>query len=200
MDDRKACVLVLGLPAGAFFGIDLLSFTSSPRFQGIKQIPKGWHFVFAGANSALSLRHGVWLKVDGPAGNAPEVLALRWHVENEQLDLEKDGANLLRLKANMGSMWKDNLTPYRQSVPDRSEVRGSQRDGGVVESNAWVQLTDCISAAVLDRILGKPDDGSLWTLTSASSAKQDEDVIPGLTASEAQQETETELHFLPIDL
>jgi A1 cistron-splicing factor AAR2 len=44
----SAALLLLDLPQGALAGIDILSFTTTPRFQGVKNIPDGFHFAFVG--------------------------------------------------------------------------------------------------------------------------------------------------------
>ncbi|GIL64627.1 hypothetical protein Vafri_18522 [Volvox africanus] len=42
--DQGGVLLVLGLPEGAYFGIDHMAFRCGPRFRGIKMIPPGPHF------------------------------------------------------------------------------------------------------------------------------------------------------------
>lgn len=199
MDRDKACVLLLGLPKAAFCGIDLLSFTTSPKFQGIKQIPKGWHFVFTGVDSAFSIRHGLWFHVRGESNNAPEVFIFEWDAQLEELKIVEDQVRRLRLKANIADIWHEGLTPYRQSVPEADnsdKTDGNPTDGG----DAWADLTDCVSQSLLDRIFGHSDSGSVWTLTSASSATEDVDEIPGLNHAEAASGPEKALDFLPINL
>lgn len=188
------CVLLLNLPPKALAGIDLLSFTSSPRFRGIKNIPPGLHFVFTASDSTLSVRHGAWFYVT-PGVGSPQVFVKKWDESAEDLVAEASQTEVLRHKANLGSIWKDGLTPYRQSV---QEGDSGAEEGWSEESTDWAKLTSQVTPTMLSRICGLNPDH--WNLTSASSATQDLDEIPGLETSNSMLHPEKELRFLPIDL
>lgn len=93
----------------------------------------------------------------------------------------------MRWRANLGSIWQEGLSPYRQNAEQSSTEE---------EKHDWTGLTDSITPDLLSHVLGNTPNH--WSLTSASSAKQDFESIPGLTGSESQPEKE--LNFLPIDL
>jgi A1 cistron-splicing factor AAR2 len=195
---NQAAVLLLDLPPKSLAGIDLLSFTTTSRFKGVRNLPQGWHFIFCSSTDSFSLRHASWFQTKRNSTNEPELHVQRWNAENEQLIQETNQTELMKLRANIGSIWKENLTPYRQTssqdVPSSSNAIEEQ-------SADWQHLTDCISPPLLSRILGTTSDH--WTLSTASSAKVDSDDIPNLSnpgaeGSEIQQEKE--LEFLPIDL
>lgn len=188
------CVLLLNLPPKALAGIDLLSFTTSPRFHGVKNVPPGLHFVFTASNATLSIRHGAWFYVS-PGSGSPQVFVKKWDDKTEDLVAETSQAEVLRWKANLGSIWKDNLTPYRQTV---QEGDSGAEESWSEESTDWAQLTSRITPTLLSRICGLNPDH--WSLTSASSATQDVEQIPGLEASSSILHPEKELRFLPIDL
>ncbi|CAI9636025.1 aar2 domain-containing protein [Alternaria burnsii] len=188
------CVLLLNLPPKALAGIDLLSFTSSPRFQGVKNVPPGLHFVFTASDSTLSVRHGAWFYVT-PGVGSPQVFVKKWDQSAEDLVAETSQTEVLRYKANLGSIWKDGLTPYRQSV---QEGDSGAEEGWSEESTDWSKLTSQVTPTMLSRICGLNPDH--WNLTSASSATQDLDDIPGLETSNSMLHAEKELRFLPIDL
>jgi A1 cistron-splicing factor AAR2 len=188
------CILLLNLPPKALAGIDLLSFTTSPRFHGIKNVPPGLHFVFAASDTTLSVRHGAWLYVS-PGLGSPQVFVKRWDESTEDLVAETAQAEVLRWKANLGSIWKDGLTPYRQTV---QEGDSGAEEGWAEESNDWNNLTSRVTPTLLSRICGLNPDH--WSLTSASSASQDLEQIPGLESSNSTLHPEKELRFLPIDL
>ena len=63
-----------------------------------------------------------------------------------------------------------------------------------------------ITDPLLDRVLGEGQggrrkrDARFWNTSSVSSAPQDSEKIPGLSASESVIEGEKDLNFLPIDL
>jgi A1 cistron-splicing factor AAR2 len=188
------CILLLNLPPKALAGIDLLSFTTSPRFHGIKNVPHGLHFVFAASDSTLSVRHGAWLYVS-PGQGSPQVFVKKWDEQTEDLVAETAQAEVLRWKANLGSIWKDGLTPYRQTV---QEGDSGAEENWSEESTDWDNLTSRITPTLLSRICGLNPDH--WSLTSASSATQDLEQIPGLELSNSVLHPEKELKFLPIDL
>jgi A1 cistron-splicing factor AAR2 len=187
-------ILLLNLPPKALAGIDLLSFAASPRFHGIKNVPPGLHFVFAASDTTLSVRNGAWLYVS-PGQGSPQVFVKKWDESTEDLIAETSQAEILRCKANIGSIWKDGLTPYRQSV---QEGDSGAEDDWSEESTDWSKLTSRITPTMLSRICGLNPDH--WSLTSASSASQDLEQIPGLELSNTMLNPEKELRFLPIDL
>jgi A1 cistron-splicing factor AAR2 len=188
------CVLLLDLPPSGLAGIDLLSFTTTPRFRGVKNVPPGLHFVFVASDSSLSVRHGAWFYVS-PGAGSPQVFIKRWDEATEDLVVVTSQTDVMRWKANLGSIWKDGLTPYRQTVSAKDT---KEEEDVVEESTDWSELTSNINPTLLSRITGLNPDH--WSLTSASSAAQDEDSIPGLESSNSVLRPEKELHFLPIDL
>jgi len=203
---NAATLLLLSLPDRALAGIDLLSFTTTPRFQGIKHLPPGLHFIFTSTNASLSVRHGAWFNVtstNSSATSPPDLFIKKWDAATETLLSEHDATALLRWRANLGGLWREALTPYRQSAsasastpPASSTDTSAQHE----EIGDWPRLTSHISLRLLTRICGP--EPNHWSLTSASSAKRDMDDIPGLAASEASGVlgVERELGFLPVEL
>ena len=192
----EPAVLLLDLPKSALAGIDLLSFTVTPRFRGIKCLPPGLHFVFTGSSTAFSVRHGIWFRVlskDPPEGQ--QLTILRWQRETELLATESNEAERLRWRANIGEFWRGGLTPFRQS-----SSKGVTETGESEEDNDWPQLTAYITDGLLARITQARSPTDDLHLTSASSAQRDLDVIPGLSAEESNIHPEKALQFLPIDL
>ncbi|KAI9845049.1 MAG: hypothetical protein M1830_007570 [Pleopsidium flavum] len=123
---------------------------------------------------------------------AYDLIIKKWNAEKEELVAETDQPALLHWRANLGSIWKEGLTPYRQSA---ATATGNEAEP-VEEKHDWTDLTDSITEGVLSRITGGSSDD--WTLTSASSAKQDMEDIPGLSTEDF--EPEQELRFLPVNL
>lgn len=190
----NSCVLLLDLPEKALAGIDLLSFTTSPRFKGVKNLPPGLHFIFAASDSALLVRHGAWFYVT-PGIGSPQVFVKKWDAQTEDLVAETSQTEVLSWKANLGRIWKDGLTPYRQTVQEGdSGVEGGYQE----ESQDWDELTSRITQTLLSRICGLNPDH--WSLTSASSGLMDLESIPGLESSNSTIHPEKELKLLPIDL
>lgn len=197
-------LLLLNLPAQALAGIDLLSFTVTPRFRGVKDLPPGFHFVFAGTSTAFSERHGLWFRVPPKSewNGSPPLFVAKWNAETETLEVETDEAEILRWRANLGSLWREGLAPYRQTAaksrPREAEDEDEDEDEAEEETNDWPILTSHITTPLLSRILS-PNPAN-WHLTSASSATRDLEDIPGLDPSTLQTSAVSELHLLPIDL
>lgn len=188
----SAALLILGLPPQALAGIDLLSFTVTPRFRGVKELPPGLHFVFAGTSTAFSERHGLWFRVASTTPDGPPLIISKWNADAETLESDTNEANGLRWRANLGSIWREGLTPYRQTSAETSVKPGD-------ETNDWPSLTSAITAALLSRVTG--GDPSNWRLTSASSARRDIEDIPGLNESDKKElQADKELYFVPINL
>ncbi|KAL9105873.1 MAG: hypothetical protein Q9227_009036 [Pyrenula ochraceoflavens] len=183
-------IILLDLPPKAFCGIDLLSFTSSPNFRGIKNIPAGFHFLFTGTDASLSIRQGRWV---GFANTEPSVLVFKWNATEECLIPVDNPEEVLRWKANLGSIWETGLMTYTQSAEDSEASMGD-----------WQSLTSRISGTTLDRVLGGNEDGADhdkgWILTSVSSGPQDIERIPGLSQAESSIEGEKTLRFLEINM
>ena len=190
----KACALLLGIPPKSLGGIDLTSFTTTAQFKGIRNLPEGWHFIFCSSSNSFSVRHGAWFQVKA-SNDSPPLIVLKWNPDEEKLSVVTDPTALLQYRANMGQIWKDNLTPYRQS----SGRSGDEDDE--LKTRDWRHLTDCINPTLLDRLLGAGAHN--WLLTSASSAAVDADDIPNLHApgsAHSGVQEEKELSVLPIDL
>ncbi|KAJ6172539.1 hypothetical protein N7470_001606 [Penicillium chermesinum] len=201
-------ILLPDLPLKTLVGIDLITFTSTSNFHGIKDLPSGWHFLYSGTTESLSLRSGAWFYIGdiSAAGTEQSDSALiyiwKWSAETESLatlrgDSDADRQEAMRYKANLSSIWqRGGLFRYRSrvSAPWRANQRGSEQ-AGVAEAEEdseaeeqgrkdWRQLTSRISPQMLSRVVGDPnydvDGHPRWMVTSASSASRDADHIPGL--------------------
>jgi A1 cistron-splicing factor AAR2 len=248
-------LLVPHLPAKTLVGIDLITFTSTENFHGIKDIAQGWHFLYTGTTESFSLRCGAWFYIGDISaiedknnagqedenrivraaarglhdGNMQsEIRIWKWDQNIEALvplkgETADDRQETMRYKANLGAIWQSGgLFKYRTRLPPSSSrkqqgdaekgTHDDDQDGEEDEEGGrreWIALTDRLSPQLLSRVLDDPDldiDGRpAWTVTSASTAAQDADRIPGLTADEFTKggvagEQEKELRFLPVDL
>lgn len=197
-EEENSCLIVLDLPPAALCGIDLLSFTTTPQYKGIRSIPPGIHFVFVSPSTELAIRHGAWFWLDHDDHSSissknsiatPQLSVKRWDTPSETLVEETDDDAIANLRSQLPKVWKENLTPYRQSAAENVDRS---------ETGDWPALTDSISRALLSRLTGGRHNH--WALNTASSAARDMDDIPGLTHEESRVQPERELTFLPIDL
>ena len=160
-------ILLLGVPPSILCGIDLLSFTTSPKFYGIKDLPPGFHFLFSSETSSLSLRDGFWFQVPQPTPTAPSPLVVRKWDTRQGCLVEAEDVESYRPVLN--ELWERGLTPYRQSA-----------EKGIVGSGDWEALTEHVTPGILEHLTQSKG----WSLTSASCASVDHDHIPGLNDEE----------------
>ncbi|KAL2815332.1 A1 cistron-splicing factor [Aspergillus granulosus] len=195
------------LPPKTLVGIDLITFTSTPNFHGIRDIPGGWHFLYTGTTEGLSLRCGGWFHIDENGGaqkdngaGGPQVLIWRWNSDTEALEpINGTGEGYqeaMRYRANLGELWRSGgLFGYRSRVPARGVRQAADEEEEEEEEEGrreWRALTDRLSARLLNRITGAEREEGLvdvsmdwdgrvrWVVTSGGTAKRDDDDIPGL--------------------
>ncbi|KAJ5194154.1 A1 cistron-splicing factor AAR2 [Penicillium cf. griseofulvum] len=138
-------ILLPNLPPKTLVGIDLITFTSTPNFHGIRDLSPGWHFLYTGATETLSLRSGAWFYIGdistaGKGSNdtalvaqsrnknqhqnapAPEIYIWKWSADTESLGAlgsgsDSDRQESMRYKANLGSVWQSGgLFKYRSRI------------------------------------------------------------------------------------
>lgn len=132
-------LLLPHLPPKTLVGVDLITFTSTANFHGIKDLPSGWHFLYTGTTESLSLRSGAWFHVgglsaagEGSADTAliptrdrspgPEIYIWKWNPDTESLvslkgDSDTDRQETMRYKANLSALWQSGgLFRYRSRV------------------------------------------------------------------------------------
>ncbi|KAG8530007.1 uncharacterized protein KY384_005489 [Bacidia gigantensis] len=176
-------ILLIDIPPSILCGIDLLSFTTSPRFLGIKDLPPGFHFIFTSETSSLSLRDGFWFHVPQPNRDlAPLLIVCKWDSQRGCLTSLNDTESY---RAKLTDIWDTGLSPYRQRAQKEA----------LIESGDWDLLTTHVTPQTL-RHLSQNDH---WSLNSAGCATVDQDDIPGLNIEEIGYE-ERKLGVLGIDL
>ena len=223
-------LLLLDIPPSTLCGLDLVSFTTTAQFQGVKQVPTGWHFLYTGATTSVSIRHGTWLHVPVLSQlNQPVAAVVAAQQQEEEEEEEGKARRQVEWRTSPRAVivkrwdeereelvseedetemlrWKANLGRIwnERLTPYRFSTGGEEVKG----REDWKMLTDCITRQVLDRIVGdrselNGDEVTGWRLTSVSSAPQDLDDIPGLDTATAHREMTPggrSLNFLPIDL
>ncbi|KAL8832179.1 MAG: hypothetical protein Q9170_004996, partial [Blastenia crenularia] len=184
-------LLLLSLPPSILCGINLLTFTTTPTFHGIKSLPPGYHFLFTSPSASLSLREGFWFQI--PTSPASVHIYRKWSPEHETLIpcTEAEAKEYVEEKGGWKLVYERFLTPYRQSAGTADGAPSNKED-------AWEHLTAHITPSIL-RYFSNNEE---WQISSASSGVQDRDEIPGLNAREVGSVIgeEKELGMLGIDL
>ncbi|CAG8375121.1 unnamed protein product [Penicillium salamii] len=136
-------LLLPQLPPKTLVGIDLITFTSTANFHGIRDLSPGWHFLYTGATETLSLRSGAWFYIGdinaaGKGANdsalvtrtqtknqatpGPEIYIWKWSADSETLvpfkgENDSDRQEAMRYKANLGAVWQSGgLFKYRSRI------------------------------------------------------------------------------------
>ncbi|CEJ59226.1 hypothetical protein PMG11_07857 [Penicillium brasilianum] len=133
-------ILLPQLPPKTLVGIDLVAFSSTANFHGIRDLPLGWHFLYTGSTESYSLRCGAWFYVgdissagqgdnetavvvaQAPQTLAPEIYIWKWNTDTESLSLltsDNDAGRqeAMRYKANLGALLHSGgLFRYRSRV------------------------------------------------------------------------------------
>lgn len=77
--EEGAFVIVVGIPSGIEFGIDLTTYKVGEMFRGIKMIPPGPHYIYTAAGDSAH-------RVGFPHYFHPkEVIIREWDAEKEEL-------------------------------------------------------------------------------------------------------------------
>ena len=177
-------ILLPHLPPKTLVGIDLITFTSTPNFRGIRDLPSGWHFLYTGTTESLSLRSGGWFYVGGldalgehqdgaiiPAHTSADILIWKWNTDTETLspltaNSDADKQEAMRHKANLGAIWqRGGLFRYCSRVSPAA--LSQQRSGRPVQyeideedelegRQTWKDLTDQLTPGLLTRVVGDP--------------------------------------------
>ncbi|MCJ1410015.1 hypothetical protein MMC19_004100 [Ptychographa xylographoides] len=168
-------LILLSIPPGTLVGIDLLSFTSSPRFNGVSGLPPGWHFLFTSPTTSLSTRHGTWFDTtalisDTHGGaSAPVNLVFKWSTEKEELvpvtnraDLAKLGDVLGRYDGR-GRKLREGLFPYRQTATGTTTTTLSGRSPGLSSQHSDEDVGGGVNADIGDVV----EESTDWSLLTA---------------------------------
>eukprot|EP00952_Eustigmatos_sp_NYUAD-ZCMA_P001229 5478-Eustigmatos_ZCMA.PRE.1 len=76
---NKGILIILGMPKGAEFGIDMKTYEVGPEFKGIVGIPLGLHMISYGTGAGL--RQGFFVSFTRPQ----EIVVKSWDPPNEEL-------------------------------------------------------------------------------------------------------------------
>lgn len=165
-------VIVQGMNPGSLFGIDTMSITikSAGDFDGIRDIPAGAHFVWAGTNN-LSARNGFWIMSAKRASDEFGAIHVKhWNTYDEVLEEQHSAAEVRIQKQTLPEIF-DHLKTYTvgggQAMPKAPGIPGKSRL--YADSNIWPHLTSCMKGAMLSRITGK--GWNEWQVSSNHDCK-----------------------------
>ncbi|RLN47080.1 hypothetical protein BBJ29_002517 [Phytophthora kernoviae] len=135
---ENSCVAVggflvcLDVPTATEFGVDYEVFRTGPKFQGVKFLPLGVHFVlFRSREQEHGIRQGFFINIERHS----QIIVREWSLEKEELGPPRPGLNVENLERAVLSFQLDNgLGPYPKQ-----------------HLKTWQRLSTFISPSVLKR-------------------------------------------------
>lgn len=101
--EEGAFLIILGIPSGTEFGIDLTAYKVGEMFRGIKMIPPGPHYIYTAVGDSAH-------RVGFPYYFHPKEIIIReWDAEKDELNnYNKDDShdNLSRIQENIRELDK----------------------------------------------------------------------------------------------
>lgn len=130
--EEGAFVLIMDVPEGTEFGMDLSSYKTAENFRGVKMIPPGVHFLYTSCqgpygDSAPRVGYLQFLK-------SKEILLFRWNEEKE---------HLVRLKSN-----ETEIQRFRENIKDLDKFLAPY---DYSELAAWRSLIDTVTEDTVNR-------------------------------------------------
>ncbi|KAF8792634.1 Protein AAR2 like protein [Argiope bruennichi] len=142
--DDGGVLIVLNLPIGSVFGIDMKIYQVGEKFLGLKMIPPGLHFIHYSAVSKdgnVAPRKGFFYFF-----SPQEIVMKKWDNNNEDLNsMAPSGEEKQRIRENLPHIDK-NLGPYPYQILKQ-----------------WTRLTCNISDSLVNRL--QPECGSVSSVT-----------------------------------
>ncbi|KAJ3056293.1 a1-alpha2 repression [Rhizophlyctis rosea] len=159
--EQCAILLFLDAPPNMEFGIDFNTWTTGPRFRGLKFIPPGLHFVYHSSVSKFDqtgVRAG-FFKVFEPR----EIVVKQWDPKREDIkpDNELDPDQVERYRLNIREF--DQYLGYYPLIPTEEQPINTYRK--------WASLTTHITSTLLKRVLPQS-----WKISAMSSISKFSDV------------------------
>ncbi|KAK6497580.1 hypothetical protein TWF481_011987 [Arthrobotrys musiformis] len=174
-------LILLDLPPSSFCAIDLASFTTAPRFRGIKNIPPGIHFCYFSPTSDPIDTESRITDLDNPTSNSSSLhfrtgffftaspavpyIIKKWCSKTETLLSESEipSVEVENVKSNLQEIYRAHLSPYEKlQVPEEK----------LVVWNSLVSTTLSKSQSTLTRILG-----SRWSCESTRETKWEKEEL-----------------------
>ncbi|KAI9740708.1 MAG: hypothetical protein M1818_004673 [Claussenomyces sp. TS43310] len=162
-------IIVTGVPAGSFIGCDVigLNIGKNARFEGVRDLPAGAHFIYGGSSEMGVARNGFWIMSKQRASlGRGEIHVKRWDKYTETIEEEVSQAEIHIQKENVPSIFQS-LLPYAISSAPGQQLSG--KDAIIKKNQLWQRLTFAIKGAMLTRITNC--NWNEWQVTSADDSK-----------------------------
>lgn len=163
-------LVLLSMPKGAEFSIDMKTYVVGEKFRGVCNIPLGLHFVTTGPGSGH--RQGFFVMFSRPG----QVIVKSWDPSTEEVVEKGTGLGEGSMNSLLEALNKGALTPNLGPYPED-------------QASLWRNLTNCIKEAVLRHC-------GLEVETKVLPGEWDEDVLQQ-QQQDAQHQQEAVVPFFP---
>lgn len=154
-----AFLIIADMPINTEFGFDWNSWNTGPKFQGVKMIPPGMHYVFYCAKNKFNdsaPRSGFFVNF-----KRHEIITKKWcHIQEQIVDDEKSEQEVIALKARIKDL-DPNLAPYPYETLKK-----------------WISLSDKLNSDLLDKL--NPLSGIITSVPSMVIDNSSETKKPNL--------------------
>jgi len=155
MEPPGCRVVVLNAPPGITFGIDAMSYTVGPKFQGVRGIPPGLHYVHWSVgggdeqqSNGFGGRHGFFFD----AATAEDVICWSWDTDTEDLvPATALKPSSLKSSKGRGAALGEGSAQALVAAAQRGELDSRLGPYPLEKLTLWHALTDCVDAEVLTR-------------------------------------------------
>lgn len=173
-------IIVSGMPDGALFGFDTVSFSigKDGQFEGLRDVPSGPHFIYGSSTSDVTTRNGFWILSEKRAtGDKGSIFVRRWSNDSETLEDEVSEAEI-RIQNENVTKFFDTLLSYSlemqvksaENVQERPAQSGSfLKDLSSTGEDMWYRLTHAIEGDMLSSITGLR--WNKWQVSSTDERK-----------------------------
>jgi len=144
-------IVLKNVPVGTEFGIDMNSWTTGPKFLGVKMIPPGVHFIYF---SAVNVKEGMISPRTGFFHNFTrgELVVRRWKEDTENLVDDVPKEDQLNMKQDLKNLDKNlGVFPYQSW-------------------KKWIPLSNRIDQPIIDRLM--PDGGEICSVSATIQDKE----------------------------
>lgn len=186
-------IVIRDVPERAIVGYDIehIVINKKTKFEGIKNLPPGPHFIWGGTEASFG-RTGFWLMVlkENPKDHG-NITVLRWDKYEETLGEEVSVAEIRIQKQEIHNI-VDALHPYPGPIdPGRAGLQPSWVQLLSKEPDVWVGLSRYISSDLLNKVIGHRSNN--WKVSSSYDRKSTEHNLPTTAAEQRKRYIDDEV-------
>ncbi|RFU24032.1 hypothetical protein B7463_g12304, partial [Scytalidium lignicola] len=186
-------IIIRNVPGSAIIGYDIehVIIKDKMKFEGIKNLPSGPHFIWGGTD-ASSGRTGFWLIISKSGSEVyGDITVLRWDKYDETLGEEVSEAEIRIQKEGLHGI-ADALHAYPGPIdPGRAGLQPSWVQLLSKEPDIWVGLSRYVTSELLNKIVRSGLNA--WKVSSSYDRKSNEYNLPATAGEQRKQYIDDEV-------